>query len=60
MIDNGLLGKSKIGKATVALTDYTDGEEHAVSVQIMDKKEKHVGDLSLTISLHEPAKPSKH
>jgi len=54
------LGKTKIGNATLALTDYVDGEDHVISVPLTDKKDKPVGELSISVTLNEPAKPSKH
>lgn len=55
-----MVSKSKIGTATIALTEYADGEEHAVTVQLKKgEKQKEVGELSITIQLVEPAKLSK-
>lgn len=60
VIDNGLVGKSKIGSSTIALSEYTDGEEHALNVQLKKgKKEKDAGVLAITIQLLQPAKLSR-
>lgn len=59
MYDDGLLGKSKIASAEIPLKSYLDGEDHAISVPLSDKKEHDAGELSLTITMGENARASK-